>query len=189
MAYDGVEVEIKLKTDQSTAEAIIKKLEGAVKAHNIDVYFDNKSQSFLKATPIREWLSVRDRGGRVILNHKYFYFDDAGASTHCDENELVVDDVDVAAKLLGGLGYEPLITVNKQRVEGTIDGFLVSVDDVAELGHFVEIEATKAFGTIAETLERLRSLALELGLDTNAIDNKGYPHLLIEKRLGRSLLE
>ena len=79
---------------------------------------------------------------------------------------------------------EALITVDKRRVEGLLDEhYLVSVDEVDGLGHFVEIEATKDFGSVNETRNALQGFAVKaLGLSLDVVDHKGYPHLLLEKR-------
>ena len=61
--------------------------------------------------------------------------------------------------------------------------YLVSVDEVDGLGHFVEIEATKDFGSVNETRNALQGFAVKaLGLSLDVVDHKGYPHLLLEKR-------
>jgi len=191
MAYDGIEVEIKVKAPDEIAEAIKNKLlEGTpTQIHHVDAYFDSKTKSFLSESPIKEWLSVRNRGDKIIINHKFWHFDENGKGTHSDESELQVNSVDDATRLLDALGFKPLITVNKHRTEGEIDGMLVSVDEVAELGYFVEIEATSSKGSIEETRRALKELATRLDLDVTKIDGKGYPHLLLEERLGHELVK
>lgn len=191
MAYDDIEVEIKLKADDTATQAIKAKLlkNSPTQKHHIDTYFDKAQDSFLTATPIREWLSVRQRGDKVIINYKYWYFDKNGNSTHCDEPELVVENAEAAARLLKPLGFEPLVTVNKHRTEALINNFLVAVDEVEELGSFVEIEATKSYGSIQDTLNTLNAFAVELGLNIADITHKGYPHLLLEHHLGHELAQ
>ena len=191
MAYDDIEVEIKLKADNIVTQAIKAKLlkNNPSQKHHIDTYFDNTKNSYLKSTPIREWLSVRQRGSKVIINYKYWHFDQNGIGTHCDEPELVVEDAEAATHLLKPLGFEPLVTVNKHRTEALINDFLVSVDEVEELGNFVEIEATKSYGSIEDTIKALNEFAVELGLNTSDITHKGYPHLLLELRLERELAQ
>jgi predicted adenylyl cyclase CyaB len=191
MAYDGIEVEIKIKTDKATAEAIREKLlaiKGVESIHHIDAYFDSKEHSFLSSNPIKEWLSIRNRGEKIFINHKLWHFDSNNISTHCDEVELVVNDLAEGTRLLTSLGFEPLITVDKQRVEALLeDTFLVSVDEIADLGYFVEIESSKSLGTVVETKEALNTYATKLGLNVSDVSHKGYPHMLLEHRLGHEL--
>jgi predicted adenylyl cyclase CyaB len=186
MAYEGIEVEIKLKVNEASARALKIRLEkgGAAETHQVDTYFDNRHDSFLNFSPLREWLSVRRRGDRALINHKLFHFGNDGHATHCDEVDLPVDSAEMATKLLEALGFEKLITVDKRRIEGSLGkNYLVSVDEVLGLGHFVEIEATQNLGSVNATRSALRDFAVEdLGLSLDVIDHKGYPHLLIEKR-------
>ncbi len=137
MAYDDIEVEIKLKADDAVVEAIKEKLlkNKPTQKHHIDTY------------------------------------------------------AEAATRLLKPLGFEPLVTVNKHRTEALIDDFLVSVDEVEEIGSFVEIEATKSYGSIKDTLKTLNDYATKLGLDTSNVTHKGYPHLLLEHHLGHELTQ
>ena len=192
MAYDGIEVEIKIKVDKTIAENIQKKLlssKNVESTHHIDAYFDSKEHSFLDVSPIKEWLRVSERGEKVFINHKLWYFDESNISTHCDEVELVVNSSSEATRLIETLGYTPLITVDKHRIEALLDeDFLVSVDEIADLGYFVEIELSNSKGTIQEAREALFEYAIKLGLDIKDVLHKGYPHLLLEHRLGRALV-
>ena len=67
------------------------------------------------------------------------------------------------------------------------ENFLVSVDEIADLGYFIEIELSNNMGTIEEAREALFTYAAKLGLDPSDVLHKGYPHLLLEHRLGHSL--
>jgi predicted adenylyl cyclase CyaB len=191
MAYDGIEVEIKMRTDKATAEAIKKKLLSAPNVestHHTDTYFDSKEHSFLNKNPIEEWLRIGKRGEKIFINHKLWHYDKNNISTHCDEVELVVGDLVEGTKLLSTLGFESLITVDKQRVEALLSkNYLVSVDEIMDLGYFVEIELNESVGNIKAAREALHTFATELGLDPKDVLQKGYPHLLLEHRLGREL--
>lgn len=186
MAYDGIEVEIKIKVDDSDASALSDRLRslGASEKRQVDHYYDRVDGSFIATRPIKEWLSIRERGGRAIVNHKLFHFGADGLATHCDELDVAVDDSDSAAELLRALGFSPLVVVDKRRIEHLVDRrFLVSVDTVMGLGSYVEIEAADAHGSVEETGAALRTFATEeLGLSLDLVDHKGYPHLLIEQQ-------
>ena len=186
MAYDGIEVEIKLPATSAVAQSLIARLSaaGSSEVHQLDEYFDDPRESYLLREPIEQWLSVRNRDGRTIMNHKRFFFDDRGRATHNQESEVLADTVDTAIGLLVSLGYTPLVTVEKRRVEGIVDGYQLSVDDVPGLGHFVEIEAVRAEGNVVETRAALEEYARSLGLDPSTEDLRGYPYLLLA-RLGK----
>jgi adenylate cyclase, class 2 len=188
MAFDGIEIEVRTSADPATAEAIASRLlaNGGARVHHRDTYFDNVSDSFISDDPIRTWLSVRERGQRTLINHKSFHFDNNVVATHCDEIDVPVESADAARLLLTTLGFTPLVTVEKWRTEGVVDGtYQVAVDVVRDLGAFVEVEALGALGSIRETRARLVAfLSDELGLDFSKLDEAGYPHLLLEQSRG-----
>ncbi|MFB6090736.1 MAG: class IV adenylate cyclase [Halobellus sp.] len=65
---------------------------------------------------------------------------DADSKTR-EEHETAVDDVEAARGIFEGLGFEPAAVVEKHRTFFEIDGYTVTLDRVADLGEFVEVEA------------------------------------------------
>lgn len=182
MAYDGLEVEIKLPAPEAVAEGLLTRLRsaGASESRQIDEYFDDPIDSFTTREPIERWLSVRDR--RVpVLNHKRFHFGPDGLATHNEESELPIGSVAEGKAFLVALGYRSLVVVDKTRTEAKLDGFIVAVDEIPGLGFFVEIEADEARGTIEETRAALVDYASSLGLDPSSEDHRGYPYMMIRR--------
>ena len=62
------------------------------------------------------------------------------------------------------------------------EGFEIALDDVKELGFFIEIETTKNFGSVEIARSKIFEFAKELGLDASQPDERGYPYLLMEKK-------
>jgi predicted adenylyl cyclase CyaB len=187
MAFDDTEIEMKFPV---TAEQF-EKLRAAVAASGVlrgetgqcDEYFVPVDGSYLAQEYPYEWLSIRQRGDRVLLNYKHFYPEGAERHSHCDEIELPVGDMSKAGKLLEALGFTRAVTVRKQRVVYTIsDDHEVALDSVDELGHFVEIEALRDMGGVSETRRSVAELARTLGLDVQAADPRGYPYQLLRKK-------
>ena len=58
----------------------------------------------------------------------------------------------------------------------------VSLDEVVELGDFVELEMKWQFNSPEEAREKLYALSEELELEKNWQDQKGYPRVLMEKK-------
>ena len=56
------------------------------------------------------------------------------------------------------------------------------MDEVEELGFFIEIETTKDFGSVEVARKKIFELAKELGIDASDPDKRGYPYLLMEKK-------
>ena len=182
MAFNGVEVELKFRVNERVAETLTRQLEsaGGVQTRQVDRYFDKVGDSFIDKQPIERWLSVRERGSKVILNHKLWHYGPNGAATHCDEAEVLVDDATAAQSLLAALGYAPLITVDKTRTVALIHSYEVSVDYVAQLGYFVEVEATQHATDLETTRAQLETFSKGLGLNLSQVDRLGYPALLLK---------
>ena len=84
--------------------------------------------------------------------------------------------------MLKALDFKELITVNKIRETYDYKGFEIALDEVAELGFFVEIEANNHLTSVEKTREELYKIAKELGIDTTNEDIRGYPYLMLEKQ-------
>src|SRR5262249_55403978 len=143
-----------------------------------DVYFDTPDRTFSSKEPIEEWLSCRERGEQTHLNHKKFTYGDGGIATDCQEVDLVVSPSVAARGLLEALGFDELVTVSKERMEVLIDDVLVALDEVVDLGLFVELEATAPHGDYQATRNYLFLFARKLGIHSRDVDNRGYPYEL-----------
>jgi adenylate cyclase class 2 len=104
---------------------------------------------------------------------------DEGSKTRA-EHETEVADPEAATGIFSGLGFEPAATVEKRREFWAYDGFTVTLDTVAGLGEFVEIE--RAVDDEA-AIEAVRDDALDaldrLGLDGAEQVRTSYLGLLL----------
>jgi adenylate cyclase, class 2 len=57
-----------------------------------------------------------------------------------DEYEFAVDDGNVARQMLTALGWQEVVTVDKVRLESKTEDYTICIDEVAELGLFIELE-------------------------------------------------
>ena len=57
-----------------------------------------------------------------------------------DEYEFVVDDGNTARQMLTALGWQEIVTVDKIRLESKTEDYTICIDEVAELGLFIELE-------------------------------------------------
>jgi adenylate cyclase class 2 len=181
MAYDNTEVEIKLRVDHADAHRTASMLaaRGASSSRQIDIYFDTPARSFSSVSPIETWLSCRERDGRVHINYKKFTYGESGLAIDCREIDITVSSLDDARALILALGYIELVTVDKMRIEALVDDILVAVDEVKNLGHFIELEAVSPHGDFAETKAYLFAAANRLGISSTQADERGYPYHLL----------
>ncbi len=187
MAHQDTEIEIKIQVKEEAFFKVrerIKKIARLVRtSKQSDMYFNPPHRNFLQPKFPFEWLSIRSRGDKTILNYKHFYPENAEIHTHCDEFEMEISKPEQFQKIFSALNMLKLVTVEKEReayVYG--DEFEIALDTVKELGYFVEIEAAKSFGSVEETRKALFEFAKTLGIDTSKPDERGYPYLLMEKK-------
>lgn len=187
MANNDVEIEIKIPLEENKFLSIKEKLQKIAKhvknSLQTDVYFTPVHRNFLESKFPFEWLSIRKRGNKTILNYKHFYPENVELTTHCDEFETEIDKSEQLEKMFSVLNLKKLITVEKEReVYIFNDEFEIALDTVKELGWFIEIEAIKDLGTVEATREKLFEFAENLGIDISKTDKRGYPYLLMKKK-------
>lgn len=188
MANNNVEIEIKIPLDEDAFLKVkekLKKIANFVKTlQQKDDYFIPVHRNFVEPKFPFEWLSIRKRGDKAILNYKHWYPENVEIATHCDEFETEIKNPDQLEKIFSVLNFKKLITVEKEReVYIHNDEFEIALDTVKELGHFIEIEAMKDFGSVEATREKLFEFAKYLGIDISKTDKRGYPFLLMKKRI------
>jgi adenylate cyclase class 2 len=90
------------------------------------------------------------------------------ASKTREEFETGVDDADAMDGILSGLDFEPAATVEKRREQFELEGYVVTLDTVADLGEFVEVERdVETEREVAAAREDAIELLDRLGLDAD----------------------
>lgn len=186
MAYSDTEVEIQLEVKREVFLSVKRLLEKEGKflseTRQADTYYNHASRDFLSPKYPFEWLSIRRRGGNAIVNYKHWYPENSPRNTHCAEFETKIEDPAKLEKILASLGMEKLVTVKKTRRNYSFREFTVSLDSVAGLGTFIEIEAEKSFGSPEKTLRKVWEIAREIGIAEYSESLRGYPYLLMERK-------
>ena len=187
MAHNSVEVEIKVKLTKKKFSAIRRKLKKIAKfkksSHHIDDYYTPKHDSFLKPKYPYEWLTIRDRDGKVLLNYKHWYPPGTKYTTHCDEYETEIEDAKQMREILKALNFKRFLTIDKKR-----DTFIykrqleVVLDKVVGLGYFIEVESIRDFGGVEKTREKVLQFLKPLGITTTKTVPGGYGGALMRKK-------
>jgi adenylate cyclase class 2 len=187
MAHNNVEVEIKIKLTKSKFEKIKQKLVKIAKlvktSHHVDEYYNPIYKSFLKPKNPFEWLTIRERDGKVKLNYKHWYPEGAKNTTHCDEYETEVTDIVQMQKILKALHFENFVTVDKKRVTYEYKNELeIALDEVKKLGYFIEVESINNTGGVKKAHEKLLEfLQKELGIIETKTVPGGYGAEMMRK--------
>lgn len=96
-----------------------------------------------------------------------------------NEWEIEVDDLKVAEEILIKLGFPVEVVVDKRRETFHLANCEIVLDEVQDLGLYMEIEAPNE--------QELNSMAEQLGLNgSSVIAGVGYPDLLKQKNASRS---
>lgn len=186
MSFDKKEIEIKIRVNKSEFDRVKAQLDRVAKfitnSHQVDEYYSPKHRNFMKEKYPYEWLSIRKRDNRCILNYKHFYPEGSEKHSHCDEFETTVSDPNEMETIFKALNIEKLVRVDKKRALYEYhDDFDIALDEVKDLGYFIEIEAKRDQGGVKATRKKILELISLLGIEKPKIDYRGYPFRMMEK--------
>ena len=143
------EVEFKIRAPHAEVKAALEDAD----AHHVetvvqeDTYYDAPDRNFAEtdeALRVRTEETADER--RVLLTYKGPLVGETSKTRA--EAETPVGDADALRSILDGLGYDPAATVQKERTRYVLDDCLVTLDTVAGLGEFVEVEYAAGEGTV-----------------------------------------
>jgi len=180
------EVELKVEADHARVRSALASADATPVDHvrQVDTYYDAPHREFAEtdeALRLREETTLDDDGQPLERTTKMTYKGPLveQASKTREEFETAVGDGDAAAGILDGLGFEPAATVSKERERFDLDGYTVTLDQVDEVGSFVEVEREGAESEIEQLRTGAQSLLGRLGLDPSAQIRTSYLGLLL----------
>ena len=71
-----------------------------------------------------------------------------------DEYEFTVDDGNTARQMLTALGWQKVVTVDKIRLESKTEDYTICIDEVAELGLFIELEVLTEDSAVVKNIQQ-----------------------------------
>jgi len=174
------EVELKIRANHDTVRERLDTLGaerlGAVT--QVDTYYDAPHRDFAEtdeALRIRREESDGESATRVTYKGPLV----EAASKTRQEVETGVADADRFDDILDALGFSPAAVVEKERERYAFDGYTVTLDTVAGLGEFVEIEREAPESAVESTREGAVSHLRDLGLDPDDQLRTSYLGLLL----------
>lgn len=187
MAQDNVEVEVKVKVTKSEFLDIKTKIKKTCKfiktSHHIDTYYSPIQQSFLKPKYPYEWLSIRQRDKKILLNFKHWYPEGAKHTTHCDEYETEIQNKDQMERILTALSIKKLVTIDKKREVYIYKSKIeLAFDEVKGLGYFIEAESLRNTGGVEKTYNELEEFVKSLGIKKVVTIPGGYAAATLRKK-------
>ena len=83
-----------------------------------------------------------------------------------DEYEFAVDDGNAARQMLTALGWQEIVTVDKVRLESKTKDYTICIDEVAELGLFIELEIlTEDDANAGDIQQQMHTFLKNLNID------------------------
>lgn len=153
------------KTLESLNATLLKKFEQE------DVYFSPPNKNF--AGTLKYYLRVRSGKNNSFDYHV------AHGDVDTDETEVEIENPDKLKEILSKLDFKEDCTVKKIREEYELGKFKIVLDQIEELGFFVEIETDDG-----EEYELIQT-AKKIGLDnTNKVSGLGYPDMIMKLKVG-----
>ena len=135
--------EIEVKILEIDVEEVRKKLLelGAEKVFEGDMKSYAMDTEDKLITKKGELLRVRIEGSEVKLNYKSKHEDDDEDHKVFEETEVPVGDFDKTVKLLGNLGFAPIVDYSKHRESYKLGDVRFEIDVYPDIPAFLEIEA------------------------------------------------
>jgi adenylate cyclase, class 2 len=178
------EIEVKVRiTDIEQALAILRAA-GCVSKDplsQVDVVYAKNKDSMRDFLANDLFLRIRvNNGNEIIFTLKYDNNRHNVDFTKI-EHEVTVNSQDELEAMLGLLGFQRIVEVRKTRWKTNYQDYEICVDEVEELGAFLEIEKLVAPGVEAAAVQNELVGVLEsLGIDLAGRVNRGYDILKLE---------
>jgi len=168
-----MEVEVKFRVEFGHMKAKIESLGARFIREELqeDVYF---------SVPFPTQLRVREipNLGEAFLTYKEIK--DPGQNEEFDEIEVGVSDASKTREILKRLGFKEDVTVRKRRLVYRLDNVTFELNDVEELGGFLDIEVIS--DDVEEAKKKIWEMAGHLGLSEKDVEPRLYQELLKEKK-------
>lgn len=172
--------EIEVKAQLRNKDAFLKK--AREKGIRFDDPIAQEDTTFETTIPYDDprWniFRIRKQDGKIILTMKY------KASTRSRDNherETTIQDADQVADMLERVGYSLGVHIRKSRRLAHYEEFELCLDEVDELGFFVEVEKLAEEDADVDIIQsQLWQLLLELGVKPEDRIHKGYDTLMHE---------
>jgi len=176
-----LEVEIKAPNDdiKKYEELLKKKFNGKMEKIKTqeDIYFSHPVRDFKKTD---EALRIRIEKNKAILTYKGPKIDKVSKTR--EEIEVEFKDPEKMSRLLEHLGFRKIAEIRKLRRIYRVGEMKIVLDEVSELGTFLEVEIVVEEDKYKETLEKIFEFIEKIGIKKDKLIRKSYLELYIEKK-------
>lgn len=179
-------IEIELKARLSNKNEVEQKLVkmgctwSAICVQNDTIYKNNDNDGVTNSLIFR----IRECGIQKILTLKAFAED----TNVAEEFELYISDCEKMEQILQILGFFPKETVKKQRKITAYKGFNICIDEVDQLGSFIEIEKmAESDNDKKNVCQEIEKMLHDLNIPQKEIVKKKYYEMITDLKIKESL--
>jgi len=175
------EVELKVRADHPTVRERLDELgaDHVESRRQVDTYYNAPHRVFAETDEALRIRREEPADGAAVTKLTYKGPLVERESKTREEHETVVADDDALAGILDGLGFEPAATVEKDRVFYALEGYTITLDSVAGLGEFIEIEQEADESELEAVREGAVELLSKVGLEADEQIRTSYLGLLL----------
>lgn len=145
--------------------------------HQEDIYFNAPHRDFsITDEALRIRKIPQDGDKTIFITYKGAKMDKISKTRK--EIEFRIEDAKKAALILENLGFSPVATIKKERITYLLDEFIISLDNVYNVGEFMEIEKeTKEGENFEDSLNKIFEIYKRLGI-TGGFERRSYLEML-----------
>jgi adenylate cyclase class 2 len=147
------------------------------KASEEDIYFQHPSRDFSKTD---EALRIRKTNGKNYLTYKGAKISKISKTRL--EIQTEIENFENTKEIFYKLGFKPIAIISKKREKYILGSTSIYMDEVKDLGYFIEIEEeVENEATIEMIEEKLIKIFEKINIPKSSITTKSYLELLLEK--------
>lgn len=183
-----LEIEKKYYIKNSSIEELSKIIEKLGAKHvgdnkQQDIYFNVPGRDSLKS---KECLRIRGSEAKTEITYKpATKQEDVNNGFFAKEEiNLPINDTVLATTLLLNIGCEILAEVKKERKRYTLDKFKIFIDNISNVGLFLEIEILDIEENVHKCIADIDNLFLALNIADYTVEDKPYRDIVIETQKG-----
>lgn len=183
-----IEIRNELFNEESVVNFFVKKgISPSKSKHQIDTYYDNPNDSLFKDPDhVNKWIRIREEDEKLTFTYKHWLPEGAEIRTYCEEKEYPMNSKQEISQHLKNLGlstdFVPFIVTDKLRRCFMYRDCEISIDEVKNLGTYIEIEYKGESENIDEARNLLNEILTEIGAKVGPADYKGYAYHLFRMR-------
>ncbi|MFO0703948.1 MAG: class IV adenylate cyclase [Patescibacteria group bacterium] len=185
-----IEILVRVHDDKKTTLEKLSRYRFCGMTKILDIYYHDPKSPELHpddSGALKRCFRIRQKNNESYLTYKIDHFNANGVWVYSDEHETRTSSFAETQTIIELLGFKELVRVENERHTFTSDHYEITVDDIKELGLFMEVESLKppADVDVAETKQHIWEFMMGMGIKTSEESSIGKPELVFKQRLMR----